>query len=166
MESVYVHIPFCRSICSYCDFCKMIYHAPWITKYLNALLLEINEKYEGEEIKTWYVGGGTPSCLNGKELRYLMSVLGKIKLAKEYEFTFECNLNDINDELLTILKDNGVNRLSIGIESFNQEKLAFMERKHTYKEAREAMGLIRSYGFNNVNFDLIFTSPTIALVGR
>lgn len=159
MESVYVHIPFCKSICSYCDFCKMYYHGPWVTKYLNALLLEIDERYEGEEVKTLYIGGGTPSSLSVKDLKYLFEILGKINLALDAEITFECNLNDINEELLLILKEFGVNRLSIGIESFNEDKLKFMERYHTYDEALQAMKLVRKHGFDNVNVDLMYGIP-------
>jgi len=159
MESVYVHIPFCKSICSYCDFCKMYYHGPWVTQYLNALLREIEERYEGDKIKTLYVGGGTPSSLSLKELKYLFEILRKIDLADDAEVTFECNLNDINIELLSLLKEFGVNRLSIGIESFNEEKLKFMERYHTYAEAKEIMKLVRKYGFNNVNLDLMYGIP-------
>ena len=159
MESVYIHIPFCKSICSYCDFCKVLCHGPWITQYLNALLAEVEDKYFGEEIGTIYVGGGTPSALNIKELKYLFEIINKFNKKEEVEFTFECNLNDINEEMLRLLKENGVNRLSIGIESFNEDKLAFMERRHTFNDAQEKMALIRSMGFDNVNVDLIYGIP-------
>ena len=159
MESVYIHIPFCKSICSYCDFCKVLCHGPWITQYLNALLAEVEVKYFGEEIGTIYVGGGTPSALNTKELKYLFEIINKFNKKEEVEFTFECNLNDINEEMLRLLKENGVNRLSFGIESFNEDKLAFMERRHTFNDAQEKMALIRSMGFDNVNVDLIYGIP-------
>ena len=81
------------------------------------------------------------------------------KLSDNLEFTFECNLNDINEELLNFLKDNRVNRLSIGIESFNEDKLAFMERSHTYEEAENAISLARSIGFDNINIDLMYGIP-------
>ena len=159
MESVYIHIPFCKSICSYCDFCKVLLHGPWVTQYLNALLLEIQDKYLDEEIKTIYIGGGTPSSLSTKDLKYLFEIISKFKLATDYEFSFECNLNDINEELLDILKSNGVNRLSIGVESFNQGKLEFMERNHTFMQAQDAIKLARLYGFNNINVDLMYGIP-------
>ena len=159
MKSVYIHIPFCKSICSYCDFCKVFYHGPWVTQYLNSLLLEIQDKYMGEEVKTMYVGGGTPSALTIKDLKYLFEIIGKFNIVPDAEFTFECNLNDINEELLTILKENKVNRLSIGIESFNENKLKFMERQHTYEEAEKAIKLARNLGFNNINVDLMYGIP-------
>ena len=159
MKSVYIHIPFCKSICSYCDFCKLFYHGPWVTQYLNSLLLEIQDKYMGEKIKTIYIGGGTPSSLSVKELKYFFEIVGKFDLVEDAEFTFECNLNDINEDLLNILKENGVNRLSIGIESFNEDKLKFMERFHTYEEAENAINLARNLGFNNINVDLMYGIP-------
>ena len=159
MESVYIHIPFCKSICSYCDFCKMLYNGPWVTQYLNALIKEIQDKYLGEEIKTLYIGGGTPSALSIKDLRYLFEIISGFNLEKLEEFTFECNLNDIEEELLQLLRENKVNRLSIGIESFNAAKLKFMERNHTFEEAKKKMKLIRKSGFDNVNVDLIYGIP-------
>lgn len=159
MESVYIHIPFCKSICSYCDFCKLIYNGPWVTQYLNALVAEIRDKYLGEKVKTLYIGGGTPSCLKEKDLKYLMDIIKLFDLTELEEFTFECNLNDINEELLNVLKANGVNRLSIGIESFNEDNLKFMERNHTFLEAQENIKLCRSKGFDNINVDLIYGIP-------
>lgn len=159
MESVYIHIPFCRSICSYCDFCKMLYNGSFVTQYLNALLKEIKDRYDGEEIKTLYIGGGTPSSLSIKDLKYLFEIVRQFNLTKLEEFTFECNLNDLNEELLQFLFDNGVNRLSIGIESFNENKLKFMERFHSYQEACNIFKIIRNIGFTNVNVDLIYGIP-------
>ena len=159
IESVYIHIPFCKSICSYCDFCKVLYYGPWVTQYINALVEEIKDKYNGDLIKTLYIGGGTPSALQEKDLRYLLDVVKRFNLANEIEFTFECNLNDINETLLDVLKEYGVNRLSIGIESFNEEKLKFMERHHTYEEAETAMKLCRTKGFDNINVDFIYGIP-------
>lgn len=159
MESVYIHIPFCKSICSYCDFCKMLYNGSWVTQYLNALIEEIKDKYDGEVIKTLYIGGGTPSSLSLKDLKYLFEIIKQFNLTELEEFTFECNLDDLNEELLQFLLDNGVNRLSIGIESFNEDKLKFMERHHTFLEAEEKFKLMRKMGFNNINIDLIYGIP-------
>jgi len=159
MESAYIHIPFCKNICSYCDFCKVLYHGPWITQYLNALLLEINNRYDNDKLKTLYIGGGTPSSLVIKDLKYLFQIIKKMDLSELEEFTFECNLNDINEELLNILYENGVNRLSIGIESFNEEKLNFMERYHTFEDAETKINLARKMGFSNINIDLIYGIP-------
>lgn len=164
MESMYIHIPFCKSICSYCDFCKVIYHRPWVEKYIDALEEEIKSKYNGEVMHTIYIGGGTPSVLISQDLEKLLTIIKeKINVSDDLEYTIECNLNDIDERFLDILKKYGVNRLSIGIESFNPKKLEFMERSHTFEEAEEKMQLIRSKGFDNVNIDLIYGIPNETL---
>ncbi len=159
MKSAYLHIPFCKHICAYCDFCKMNYEKEWVTNYLDALEEEIIEKYNSEELETLYVGGGTPSCLDEEDLEKLFKIIQKFKLKEDYEFTFECNLNDINEMLLTILKENGVNRLSIGIESFDKDNQKFMEREHTFEETVEIIKLARNLGFTNINVDLMYALP-------
>ena len=159
MNAVYIHIPFCKSICSYCDFCKIYLNNKFVLPYLNALTLEIKDKYQGEKIKTLYIGGGTPSALSIQHLSYLFDIIKIFDTTFLEEFTFECNLNDINEELLDVLKENGVNRLSIGIESFNENNLKFMNRKHTFAEAKEKIELCRLKGFTNINVDLIYALP-------
>jgi oxygen-independent coproporphyrinogen III oxidase len=159
MDAVYVHIPFCKSICSYCDFCKVLYCEDWVNKYLVALENEIQERYNGEIIKTLYIGGGTPSALNSNALINLFKIIKRLKLASNYEFTFECNINDITEDLLSYLKLNGVNRLSIGIESFDKNKLTFMHRQNTFKDTQSKISLCRKIGFTNINLDLIYGIP-------
>ena len=159
IKAVYIHIPFCNSICSYCDFCKVVYNHDWITPYLEKLESEIDNSYMGEEIETLYIGGGTPSCLNIDELTKLFKVLAKFKKSKTIEFTFECNLNDIEEEKFKFLYAHGVNRLSIGIESFDSEKLEFMKRESSFKDAKKKMALLRSIGFQNINIDLMYAIP-------
>lgn len=159
MKSVYIHIPFCKSICSYCDFCKMFYNKKWVHDYLIALKEEIKDQYMGEKIDTLYIGGGTPSCLEEKELKYLLELTTLFEKTEHCEFTIECNLNDITESLLKMLKDAGVNRLSIGIESLNEKKLIVMGRNHTFEEAEEKMNWIRKYDFSNVSIDLIYGFP-------
>ncbi len=156
MKSVYIHIPFCQSICSYCDFCKVFYNPKWAHEYLLCLKDEIQDHYMGEEISSIYIGGGTPSCLNETQLKYLMSLTNLFHKKENIEFTFECNINDITEEKLKILKEANVNRLSIGIESFNEKKLILMGRNHTFESAQEKIQLARKYGFHNINVDLIY----------
>ncbi len=158
-KSVYIHIPFCHSICSYCDFCKFIYNEKWVYAYLKALNAEIKDRYMGEAIKTIYIGGGTPSALKLNEIKSLLEMTKNFNTNNLLEFTFECNLEDINEDLLLLLKSYGVNRLSIGIESFDEKKLAFMERKASFKDADEKVKLCRKLGFNNINLDLMYAIP-------
>ena len=159
IKSVYIHIPFCNSICSYCDFCKVIYNHDWVKPYLDKLAQEVDNSYMGEEIETLYIGGGSPSCLNIEELTYLFKIISKFKKAENIEFTFECNINDLEEDLLKFLYMNGVNRLSIGIESFNEEKLKFMKRSAKFKDVKNKIDLARKIGFKNINVDLMYAIP-------
>lgn len=158
-SSVYIHIPFCKKICTYCDFCKVLYNKEWAVKYLKTLKEEIKDRYMGESIKTIYIGGGTPSALSLKEIEYLLALTNLFNTNELQEFTFECNIEDITIELLEILKKYKVSRLSIGIESFDENKLKFMNRYTSYEDALNKMKLIREQGFNNVNLDLIYAVP-------
>ena len=158
-KSVYIHIPFCKSICSYCDFCKVLYNEEWAKLYLHKLEEEIKDKYMGEKIKTIYIGGGTPSSMSLRQIEYLLNLTNIFNKDYLEEFTFECNIEDINEGLLDLLYRYKVNRLSIGIESFNEENLLFMKRFHKYTEVEEKIKLMRDKGFNNINLDLIYAIP-------
>lgn len=157
--SVYIHIPFCRHICSYCDFCKFLYNEKWVYVYLKALKNEIKDRYMDEKIKTIYIGGGTPSTLSIDEIKKLLEMTDLFNKTELEEFTFECNIEDITAELLLLLKQHGVTRLSIGIQSFNEKKLIFMERKADFKDAQAKIALCRSWGFDNINLDLMYAIP-------
>ena len=163
IKSVYIHIPFCGSICSYCDFCKFIKNDEWIDKYLNSLEKEIKIKYKGEKLETIYIGGGTPSCLNIEQLNKLFNIIKIFNKSKSIEFTFECNIENITEDKLKLLYDNGVNRLSVGIQTFNEKYLEFLNRKHTKKEIEEKINLAKKIGFKNINIDLIYALPNQTL---
>ncbi len=158
-RAIYIHIPFCKTICSYCDFCKFIYNEKWVYVYLKALKNEINDRYMGEKIRTIYIGGGTPSALSIQEIKKLLDMLKVIDTSSLEEFTFECNIGDITEELLLLLKNYKVNRLSIGIESFDKKNLEFMERSNDFKDTKEKIKLCRKLGFNNINLDLMYALP-------
>lgn len=159
MNHLYIHIPFCKSICSYCDFCKLLYNKDMVNNYLNALEKEINDYYMGEVMDTIYIGGGTPSSLSYGELDRLFDIINLIKRNANTEFTFECNPSDINEFLVKKLVSNGVNRVSIGVESFNNDKLKFMERNSDFNDIRTKMNLLRYYGITNINLDLMYGIP-------
>lgn len=163
MKHMYIHIPFCNHICSYCDFCKMFRNDRIIETYLDGLAREIDEYYNGEVIDTLYVGGGTPSCLGIVHINKLFNILSKIKISNNYEYTFECNPEDISEELINTLIKNKVNRISIGIESFDVDNLGFMERKATYKDIQNKINMIKNKGINNINLDLIYGIPEESL---
>ena len=156
--SAYIHIPFCDNICTYCDFCKRYNYDCIVNKYLNALESDIKDNYRGEKLKTIYIGGGTPSSLSLKQLSKLMKIIKLLKLDKDYEFTFECNPENIDEEKLIILKKNGVNRISLGVESTSDKYLKYLGRNHDFKMVKEKVELIKKY-INNINVDLIYALP-------
>ena len=119
MKSVYIHIPFCSNICSYCDFTKIYYNKKYINKYLDSLEKEINKYYKNEIVKTIYIGGGTPTSLDIDELNKLFKIIKVFKLDENVEFTIECNIENLTIEKLDLFKKNNVNRISIGIQTFN-----------------------------------------------
>ncbi|MBE6155180.1 MAG: radical SAM family heme chaperone HemW [Firmicutes bacterium] len=163
-KSVYIHVPFCKTICSYCDFCKFYANEKWIWDYLSSLEKEIQDRYMDEEIKTIYIGGGTPSVLETSALKKLFDIIKKFDLSADYEFTFECNLNDLNEDLIKILYENGVNRLSVGIQSFDHDNLVFLNREADYNDAKEKITLCHQLGINNINIDLIYALPNQTIV--
>ena len=148
--SIYIHIPFCTKICSYCDFPKVIKNNKWIDEYLKALENEIISNYKGEIINTVYIGGGTPTSLDIKYLKKLFSIIKKLNIKKNAEITIEANSEDLTDEKLKLLKQN-VNRLSIGVQTFNEKILTELNRKVNIKNIEKAFNY-----FDNINIDLMY----------
>lgn len=159
IDAVYIHIPFCKTICSYCDFCKIIYNKKYIANYLKALNQEIKTFYKNDVIKTLYIGGGTPSSLEIDDIKRLMKILKQFKVSKNLEFTVELNVEHINKELLSLLYQNGVNRLSIGVQTFNENHLKLLKRNHQQEDVLKAINLAKEIGFNNLSIDLIYALP-------
>ena len=155
MLGVYIHIPFCKNICNYCDFCKVYYQTGYVSKYLDALKLEIKNRYKNEEVDTIYIGGGTPSSLNIDELTKLFDIIKIFKLKDNYEFTIECNIESIDEDKLKLFKDNKVNRLSFGVESFDKDILKILGRYHNEEMVFNNIELSKKY-FDNINIDLIY----------
>ena len=159
IKNCYIHIPFCNKICSYCDFCKLYYDEKFVNRYLNELEKEIKSIYKGEVLDTIYIGGGTPSSLNNKQLERLFEILKLFNKSETVEFTIESNFENINEEKLLIYKKNGINRLSFGLESINENNLTFLNRNITKKKINNTINSCRSLGFNNINIDLIYALP-------
>ena len=153
---IYIHIPFCDCICSYCDFCKILYNNKYIDNYLDNLEKEIRNRYKNETIKSIYIGGGTPSSLSYQELERLFNIIKIFKLDSNYEFTIECNVNNLDINKIKLFKDNGVNRVSLGVQSFNKEILTILNRSHTYKEVYNVINNLKNNNINNINIDLIY----------
>ena len=105
MTSCYIHIPFCDNICTYCDFCKRYSNKKIVNAYLNALKKEVIDNYQGEALKTIYIGGGTPSSLDINDLKKLLNIVKLFKINSDYEFTFECNPESVTKEKLILLRN-------------------------------------------------------------
>lgn len=148
--SIYIHIPFCTHLCSYCDFPKVLKNEKWIDKYLEALKKEIKQNYKGEIVKTLYIGGGTPSSLSIKQLEKLFQIIKIFKLNKNAEITIETNTEDLTKEKINFLKDK-INRLSIGIQTFDKKVLNKLNRKLNIQNLKNAIKT-----FENVNIDLMY----------
>ncbi|WP_374724608.1 radical SAM family heme chaperone HemW [Calidifontibacillus erzurumensis] len=164
-RSVYLHIPFCESICHYCDFNKFYINRQPVYDYLIALEKEIEHtiaKYPPEAIKTVFVGGGTPTALPLRELDFLFNIIHKHLGAyfnEEIEFTFEANPSPLSKEKILLLKDGGVNRLSFGVQTFDDELLKIIGRSHRSIDAVRSICLAQETGFQNINVDLIYSLP-------
>ena len=163
---IYIHIPFCERRCKYCDFTSSIFNQSRMTEYLDHLLLEIKNNEEllkNYIVDTIFIGGGTPSLLSVEDLRRLVDGLaGTINLDENYEFTIETNPNSISEEKLMVYRELGINRISIGVQSFNDRLLRIIGRLHTADEAREKIKLAKKY-FDNLSLDFIFSLPTETL---
>lgn len=165
-SSLYIHIPFCKKLCGYCDFYKTISLAHK-AEVLAATAREMRERapmLEGTVLKTIYFGGGTPTVCTPEELGALVACAREVFDCSEVEeITVEANPDDLTEDYLAGLRAQGVNRLSIGIQSFRDEDLQMMNRRHTAEEAVEAVKRARKAGFDNISIDLIYGLPTASL---
>jgi oxygen-independent coproporphyrinogen-3 oxidase len=162
MAGIYIHIPFCRQKCYYCDFYKTV-NTSLTDKFLSALQKEITlrKKYlQNETVETIYFGGGTPSVLNAVEINKILGFLkDSFQVSSNVEVTFEANPDDLNDTYLKQLFELGVQRLSIGIQSFQNEILKKMNRRHNADQALEVVLNAAKNGFQDISVDFIFGLP-------
>ncbi|MCH2181680.1 MAG: radical SAM family heme chaperone HemW [Mariniblastus sp.] len=155
-RSLYLHVPFCRHRCGYCNFTLIAGRDDLVDRYLDALEQEIGRWPGTFELDTLFLGGGTPSYLNPNQLERLGQMIRRrFDLSAEIEFTAECNPNDLHPATVEALDQIGVNRLSLGIQSFDDQKLRFLERTHRATDAIGAIRLARQ-SFDNLSVDLIF----------
>ena len=159
-KSIYIHIPFCIKKCAYCDFFSKT-NLSLISAYINSLQKEIKKRSDSKEkINTIYFGGGTPSLLSIKDVDLtLQSIVDKFKVSRDVEVTFEVNPGTIDFNYLRELKNTGINRLSIGAQSFNEDKLRFLGRIHTAEQAVKTINDAGTAGFDNISIDLIYGLP-------
>ncbi len=165
IQSAYIHIPFCQHICHYCDFNKMFIDRQPVEQYLDYLEKEIENTVQHVpfgQLQTIFVGGGTPTALNMKQTERLLAIIDKHLRPKttEYELTFEANPGDVPKEKLKLLIEGGVNRLSFGVQTFQEELLKKLGRTHTKQDVVKSVEDAKAAGFFNINLDLIYALPT------
>ena len=153
---IYIHIPFCTSICSYCDFPKLLYDKKYITKYLEAIKNEIESRYMGEEVVSIYIGGGTPTSLDLDELKYLFSLTSIFKTSRDLEFTIESNVESLTIEKIKLLKRYNVNRISLGVQSFHDDTLEELNRRHTKNDVFKIIDELKRENLKNISIDYIY----------
>ena len=153
---IYIHIPFCTSICSYCDFPKVLYNKTYINNYLDNLEKEIKKRYKNETVKSIFIGGGTPTSLSISELKRLFNIIKIFKLDNNYEFTIESNIESLSIDKIKLLKEHGINRVSLGVQSFNEDILKDLGRKHRKEDIIKVINLLKKSNINNISIDLIY----------
>lgn len=153
---IYIHIPFCTSICTYCDFPKVFYNKKYIYSYLDALKEEINSRYQQEKVISIYIGGGTPTSLDVEELTYLLEITKLFKTKPNIEFTIESNIESLTEEKIEILKKYGINRISLGVQSFQDETLKELGRHHDKGKVFQVVADLKRFGFSNISMDYIY----------
>jgi oxygen-independent coproporphyrinogen-3 oxidase len=163
MYSIYIHIPFCKHRCAYCDFNTYAGQEDSIPAYVNALIREIEFiglRAERMSIHTVFFGGGTPSLLSAPQFDFIMDALNAaFTFTADAEVTIEANPGTVSPEKLTAIRKAGINRISFGVQSTNTEELRMLEREHDFFTVIEAVSTARKAGFDNLNLDLIYGLP-------
>ena len=157
--SLYIHIPFCKQKCFYCDFPSYASIDYLKRDYVEALCKEIEEKAIKYKIKSIFIGGGTPSYLETEEISKILNSINKLDLSEDIEFTMECNPGALKEEKLRAMLNGGVNRISMGLQAVQNSLLKDIGRIHSFKQFEENFNLARQIGFKNINVDLMFGLP-------
>ena len=157
--SAYVHIPFCTQICYYCDFSKVFIKNQPVDSYLEHLLQEFHS-YDIQKLCTLYIGGGTPTALSAPQLERLLDGLTKnLDLSVLEELTIEANPGDLDADKIAVLKNSAVNRVSLGVQTFDDKMLKKIGRSHLEKDIYENIDRLKLAGFDNISIDLIYALP-------
>lgn len=164
MSGIYIHVPFCKSKCAYCNFFSLVSEKK-IDDYVEALKREVlarKDYLSGERVRTVYFGGGTPSLLPVNRIEEIITILHKnFNIMPNPEITLEANPDTIGKQQLSSLKDMGVNRISVGIQSFHDDDLKYLGRQHDSKHALQIIDDLKSVGFEKLTLDLIYGIPTL-----
>lgn len=159
MNGIYIHIPFCKRKCAYCDFVSYAGQENYADAYIDALGNEMKE-YAGEKADTIFIGGGTPSILTAGQIKRLSKmVFDNFDIAENYEFTVEANPGTLDDAKITAMLESGINRISVGVQSFNDDELKAIGRIHNAETAYKTILDLKKAGFSNINLDLMTALP-------
>ncbi len=161
-EHLYVHVPFCKHICFYCDFCHTVYQESLVDQWLDALEIELKEKEVNPFQKTIYIGGGTPTSLSFLQLERLLILLDPYRSVCE-EYTIEVNPETMTEEKCILLQKHGINRVSIGLQSSDDEMLRKIGREHTFQNVREVVMMFQKAGIENISLDIMYSLPGSSL---
>lgn len=157
VKGLYIHVPFCEHLCFYCDFCKVFYDTEQASQYLNVLAQELDSyQIDFGALESIYIGGGTPSALNIYQLETLFNMLNQHDLSSVKEYSIEINPENFNLAKAQLLKDNHINRVSIGVQTFNEKILKAINRQHTKQQAIQAIQDLKSVGIENISVDLMY----------
>lgn len=157
---IYIHVPFCEKRCIYCSFYSTVHGKRERDAFVHTLCQELAFRYDGSPVSTLYFGGGTPSQLDDEEMKIIFSALQRhCSFLPDAEITFEANPDDITPEKVHQLLQLGVNRISLGVQSFDEQRLLFLKRRHTAQQALEAIAILQDAGIKNISIDLIFGLP-------
>ncbi len=154
MKGLYIHVPFCTSICLYCDFKRSVYQEDIVNQYLKQLQKELTSK-NMVDVDTIYIGGGTPSALNINQLEILLDMISPY-MEHAKEITIESNLESLNEEKIRLFDRKGVNRISLGVQSLTNSLLTEMNRKHTCEDVKPVLEMIYNNGIKNISVDMIY----------
>lgn len=157
---IYIHVPFCEKRCIYCSFYSTVHGKRERDAFVHTLCQELAFRYDGSPVSTLYFGGGTPSQLDDEEMEIIFSALQHhCSFLTDAEITFEANPDDITPQKVRHLLQLGVNRISLGVQSFDEQRLLFLKRRHTAQQARDAITILQDAGIKNISIDLIFGLP-------
>lgn len=162
VKALYVHVPFCKSICAYCDFFRCGYYQPLAEQWLKAISKEIKEKQMNRQLETIYIGGGTPTALSYEQLESLLKMLEPYTEYIE-EYTIEANVEQINEKLVDLLLKYKINRISLGVQTLQPKLIEIIHRNHDKQMVEDALKLLHTKGLTNISVDFIYGLPDQSL---
>ena len=157
IKHLYIHVPFCNTICFYCDFAHRVYDFDLAEKWLNRLDKEIEDNCF-DQYETIYIGGGTPSCLSDEQLDHLLSMIDPYTKQVQ-EYTIEVNPESLDQNKIDIFRKHNINRISMGVQSADDEILKTLNRRHTYDDVRKSIRLLKENSLDNISVDLMYSLP-------